>query len=56
MARLHKILSREPQGQVSALKLPSGAYVSDERDVLAHLINTHFPGATEHQEEHEYNH
>lgn len=46
-ARLHKILSKDRQIQVDTLRLASGEYVSDERDVLTNLLSVHFPECTD---------
>ncbi|KAG5683018.1 hypothetical protein PVAND_012328 [Polypedilum vanderplanki] len=42
-ARLHKILSKDRSNQVDTLRLSSGEYVSEETEVLKHLLSTHFP-------------
>ncbi|KAG5685143.1 hypothetical protein PVAND_014336 [Polypedilum vanderplanki] len=42
-ARLHKILSKDRHIQVDTLRLSSGEYVSEDSEVLKHLLSTHFP-------------
>lgn len=42
-ARLHKLLSKDRLNQVDSLRLPGGEIVSEESQVLKHLMETHFP-------------
>lgn len=44
--RLQKTLARDPGRRISALKLPTGEFVTDEEDILLNLMNSHFPGCS----------
>lgn len=46
-ARMHRILAKDRSDQVSSLKLNNGDFTSDEKSLLNHLLQTHFPGCTE---------
>ena len=42
-ARIHKILSKDKRNQVDSLRLPNGEHLSDEKSILTHLLEVHFP-------------
>ena len=42
-ARLNKLISISKKTQLNNLILPNGDFISDEKEILIHLLNTHFP-------------
>ena len=44
VARISKLLVKEPCSQVSVMKLANGEYIHEENKVLQHLMENHFPG------------
>lgn len=46
-ARIHKLLSKDRNHQVDTLRLSNGDYISEEKEVLKHLLSTHFPECVE---------
>ena len=50
-SRLYRVLSRDPNMQVGMLQLPNGEFTESREAALAHLLEVHFPGSTELEEE-----
>lgn len=44
-AKLTRILKKDESSRVSALKLPTGEYTTNEQGALEHLLSVHFPGS-----------
>ena len=44
-ARLHKVLSSNPQTKIGSLKIGEDQYTSNGEEALRLLVDTHFPGA-----------
>lgn len=47
IARLHRILARNPMARLGRVKLPDGKFTLTEKSNLNHLIEIHFPGFPE---------
>ncbi|XP_008208797.1 uncharacterized protein LOC103316527 [Nasonia vitripennis] len=43
-ARLNKILARNPEAWLGAVKLPTGKYTESDEETLEHLMEPNFPG------------
>ena len=42
-ARLNKLMSISKNTQIDSILLPNGDFLFDEKDILTHLLKTHFP-------------
>ena len=45
--RVHKTLSKDPKAFMGSMKLPTGDLVTSGKEILNHLVETHFPGSVE---------
>lgn len=49
-ARIHKLLAKDPTVQVGTLLKPDGSYTTNSEETVMHLLETHFPGAIQPQD------